>query len=72
MVEVQRSLFEDDADAGTSSVDEGADLFHVVPRFPPFDQISNGDLFSLGLTNNTATLTHGLHRFAGKYIPQIP
>jgi hypothetical protein len=43
-----------------------------VSRFPPFGRISNGDLFSLSLTNNTATLTHGLHRFAAKYIPQVP
>ncbi len=52
--------------------DEGAELFRVVPRFPPFDQIANGDLYALSLTNKTATLTHGLHRFAAKYIPQIP
>jgi DNA methylase len=72
MPEAQPSLFEDDPDARTSPVDEGADLFRTVPRFPPFRRISNGDLFSVSLTNNTATLTHGLHRFAGKYIPQIP
>src|SRR5262249_41248304 len=72
MVDEQRSLFEDDPGAGPSPVDEGAELFRVVSRFPPFRGISNGDLFSLSLSNNTATLTHGLHRFAGKYIPQIP
>lgn len=49
-----------------------ADLFRVVPRFPDFDSINNGDLFSVSLSNNTSNLTHGLHRFAGKYIPQIP
>ena len=48
------------------------DLFRSVPRFPSFDEISNGDLFSLPITNNTSNLTHGLHRFAAKYIPQIP
>jgi hypothetical protein len=46
-------------------------LFRVVPRFPPVGEIANGALFSLCL-GNTATLTHGLHRFAGKYIPQVP
>jgi hypothetical protein len=53
-------------------VDTGADLFRVVPRFPPFGAIANGALFSLRLGNNTAGLTHGLHRFPGKYIPQVP
>src|SRR5262249_25521177 len=67
----QRGLFEE-PDAGASSADEDGGLFRVVPRFPALGQISNGDLFSLRLTNNTATLTHGLHRFAAKYIPQIP
>jgi hypothetical protein len=71
-VEVQRTLFEEDVDAGASPVDGGAALFRVVPRFPPFGRIANGDLFSLSLSNNTATLTHGLHRFAAKYIPQVP
>jgi len=47
-------------------------LFRVVPRFPSFNKICTGDLFSLSLSNNTSTLTHGLHRFAAKYIPQIP
>lgn len=72
MVEAQRSLFEDDPDGGISPVNEGAERFRAVSRFPPFRQISNGDLFSLSLTNTTTALTHGLHRFAGKYIPQIP
>jgi hypothetical protein len=44
----------------------------MLPRFPAFEQISNGDLYSLSLTNNTATLTHSLHRFPAKYIPQVP
>lgn len=68
-MEVQPSLYED---ADPVPLDEGADLFRELPRFPPFPQISNGDLYSLSLTNNTASLTHGLHRFAAKYIPQIP
>jgi glycosyltransferase involved in cell wall biosynthesis len=57
------------------SLFEGPDaggLFRVVSRFPAFSRISNGDLFSLSLSNKTAPLTHGLHRFAAKYIPQIP
>ena len=49
-----------------------SDLFRMVPRFPDFESITNGSLFSLKLSNNTVNLTHGLHRFAGKYIPQIP
>jgi hypothetical protein len=70
-LDVQPSLFEG-SDGIPSPVDEGADLFRTVPRFPPFNQISNGDLYSLSLTNKTAALTHGLHRFAAKYVPQIP
>jgi len=71
-VEAQRNLFQNDADPGAPSADEGAELFRTVSRFPPFHRIANGDLFSLSLTNNTATLTHSLHRFAGKYVPQVP
>lgn len=70
-MEAQPSLFED-SDTFPPPVDPGAGLFRTVSRFPPFDQISNGDLFSLSLTNKTGSLTHGLHRFAAKYIPQIP
>lgn len=70
-MEHQPGLFEDFDDL-PPPVDGGAELFRAVPRFPPFDQISNGDLYALSLTNKTATLTHGLHRFAAKYIPQIP
>ena len=47
-------------------------LFREVPSFPPFDAIANGELFSLSLSNNTTGLTHGMHRFPAKYIPQIP
>ena len=47
-------------------------LFREVPSFPPFDAIANGELFSLGLSNRTTALTHGMHRFPAKYIPQIP
>ena len=53
--------------------DDGRDrLFRGVPSFPPFDTIANGELFSLALSNRTTALTHGMHRFPAKYIPQIP
>lgn len=39
---------------------------------PPYHTIQNGDLFSLSLSLDTTDMTHGLHRFAAKYIPQIP
>jgi DNA modification methylase len=47
-------------------------LFREVSSFPTFKAIVNGELFSLTLSNKTANLTHGLHRFAGKFIPRIP
>jgi DNA modification methylase len=46
--------------------------FRLVPRFPPFGEIANGELFSLSLSNRTGTRTHGLHRFAAKFVPQVP
>lgn len=46
--------------------------FREVPQFPDFDEIDHGELFSLSLSNNTTTFTHALHRFAAKYIPQVP
>lgn len=50
---------------------------HEVPwrhcvELPEAAQIEDGALYSLSLSQNTAALTHGLHRFAAKYIPQIP
>ena len=59
-----------DSDSGRGC--EPDQLFREVQSFPPFDEISNGDLFSLGLSNKTTGLTHGMHRFPAKYIPQIP
>jgi hypothetical protein len=47
-------------------------VFQEVPTFPNFEAIRHGELFSLSLSNRTANLTHGLHRFAAKYIPRIP
>jgi hypothetical protein len=46
--------------------------FREVGSLPAFDAIGDGELFAISLSNNTATFTHGLHRFPAKYIPQIP
>lgn len=46
--------------------------FHEVDAFPPLADIEHGQLFALSLSSNTTTFTHGLHRFAAKYIPQVP
>jgi hypothetical protein len=46
--------------------------FAEVDLFPAFEQISHGDLFGIRLSNSTVDLTHGLHRFPAKFIPQIP
>jgi hypothetical protein len=70
-MEAQPGLFEDSVGV-PSPVDAGSGVFRIVPRFPRFDDISSGALYSLSLNNKTATLTHGLHRFAAKYIPQVP
>lgn len=59
-------------DADSRRGTEGDQLFREVVSFPPFDEIVNGELFSLGLSNKTTGLTHGMHRFPAKYIPQIP
>ncbi|MDE2823869.1 MAG: DNA methyltransferase [Chloroflexota bacterium] len=59
-------------DAADQLGDAKDGLFREVPSFPPFDAISNGELFALGLSNKTTGLTHGMHRFPAKYIPQIP
>lgn len=69
MAGTQRGRFDG---VGDPPANDGANLFRLVPRFPEFGRINNGDLFSLALSNNTANLTHGLHRFAAKYIPQVP
>ena len=44
----------------------------LVDEFPNYTQIAHGDLLSLGLSINTTSYTHGLHRFPAKYIPQVP
>ena len=46
--------------------------FYEVASFPSFESIDDGQLFSLSLSNKTNRLTHGLHRFPAKFIPQIP
>ena len=55
----------------TSTV-SAPELFREVSSFPPFETIANGELFSLSLSSKNASLTHGLHRFAAKYISRIP
>jgi hypothetical protein len=46
--------------------------FREVVHFPELARIDHGQMFALSLSNNTTTFTHGLHRFAAKYIPQVP
>lgn len=46
--------------------------FAEVSTFPALEQVTNGELFSVRLSNDTVSLTHGLHRFPAKFIPQIP
>lgn len=43
-----------------------------VEIFPDFSEIHHGDLLGLSLSTQTTQLTHGMHRFAAKYIPQVP
>ncbi|HEV7864171.1 MAG TPA: hypothetical protein VGR20_15780, partial [Acidimicrobiia bacterium] len=53
---------------------EGIDTvrFDEVDAFPPLSQIEHGQLFALSLSRTTTAFTHGLHRFAAKYVPQVP
>jgi hypothetical protein len=46
--------------------------FEEVDAFPPLAEIGHGQLFALSLSGNTTAFTHGLHRFAAKYVPQVP
>jgi DNA modification methylase len=46
--------------------------FLEVDGFPPLEAIDHGQLFALSLSGTTTALTHGLHRFAAKFIPQVP
>ncbi|HEV3364040.1 MAG TPA: hypothetical protein VG795_07850, partial [Acidimicrobiia bacterium] len=46
--------------------------FVEVDTFPPLADIEHGQLFALSLSGTTTAFTHGLHRFAAKFIPQVP
>ena len=46
--------------------------FTEVEAFPPLDRIEPGQLFALSLSTPTTACTHGLHRFAAKFVPQVP
>ena len=67
----QHKLFTTLSSSRTCGV-EAPDLFREVSSFPPFEEISNGELFSLSLSSDSANLTHGLHRFPAKYVPRVP
>lgn len=51
---------------------ESSDVIREVDEFPKHTEISHGELLSLTLSTKTSGLTHGLHRFPAKYIPQVP
>lgn len=59
-------------DIAGASARRREELFREVKYFPPFNAITNGELFSLSLSNKTTALTHGVHRFPAKYIPAVP
>jgi len=46
--------------------------FTEVDTFPPPAEIEPGQLFALSLSGATTAFTHGLHRFAAKFVPQVP
>ena len=46
--------------------------FDEVDAFPPLADIEHGQLFALSLSGPTTAGTHGLHRFAAKFVPQVP
>lgn len=49
------------------------DLFtSEVRELPRYELINEGEIFSFSLSSETNGLTHGIHRFPAKYIPQIP
>lgn len=57
---------------GVRPVDIEALKVTDVESIPPYNEIDHGQVFSLSLSNNTTPLTHGLHRFPAKFIPQVP
>lgn len=69
-----QSLVTNDRRLGTSAPQKAAanELLKEVEEFPPHAEIAHGDLLSLTLSTNTSGLTHSLHRFPAKYIPQVP
>lgn len=40
--------------------------------FPPAEFIEFGEILGISLSSSTNGLTHGIHRYPAKYIPQIP
>ncbi|WP_166789170.1 DNA methyltransferase [Cryobacterium sp. TmT2-59] len=50
----------------------GTAQFEQVASFEPPTVLTSNSLVSLSLSNRTNTLTHGLHRFPAKFIPQVP
>lgn len=58
--------------ADSEIVQDAKASFIEVDTFPSLGVIKHGSLFALSLSNNTSSSTHGIHRFAAKYIPQIP
>jgi DNA modification methylase len=46
--------------------------FEEVDAFPALADIDHGQLFALSLSGTTTAFTHGLHRFAAKFVPQVP
>ena len=67
LFEVDDSFYEPNGALLASEVE-----FTKVLSLPAFSLISPGEMFELSLRNDTRTMTHGLHRFPAKFIPQIP
>lgn len=66
-------IHRDDIGSPSPSIcDQKPPRLQAVDVFPSFKNILHGDLLGLSLTSKTTSLTHGLHRFPAKYIPQIP
>jgi hypothetical protein len=58
--------------ASTPREPAAGEQLREVDEFPAHAEIEHGDLLSLTLSTNTSGLTHSLHRFPAKYIPQVP
>ncbi|POR47040.1 DNA methylase [Paraburkholderia eburnea] len=56
----------------SGNYDDQPETLREVEEFPPHGEIAHGELLSLTLSTKTSGLTHGLHRFPAKYIPQVP